>query len=449
MAVSETITATPGAASDLSHIPGTGRLPVFGNTFEFIRDPFAFHRRRIEAFGPVYRFSVFGGWTVALNGAEGLELGLMDKERIFSSKNGWDVLERLFSGGLMLRDFEDHRAHRRVMQAAFKPGPMEDYVGRMNDGIALAMQRWADNPSFKFYDGIKRLTLDLGASVFLGVDMGPEAQRLNQAFIDEVSASIAVIRKPWPGTKMGRGVRSRAFLRDYFRSLIAERRRAGGDDMFSQLCRAESEDGRMFSDDEIIDHMNFLLMAAHDTTTSALTTMAWALASYPDWQETVRKEVQELGGDRLAYADMAALEISERVFKEALRFKPPVPFIPRYAVAPFSYGGYDIPAETSVVLTPGLTMMDPALWTDPEQFDPDRFSPNRAEDQSHRFAWAPFGGGAHKCIGMHFAVMQVKAFTFQFLRQYRISLPAGYQPRWQPIPIPKPRDGLPVRIERI
>lgn len=449
MAVSEAITRTPSGTHELAHIPGTGRLPVFGNTFEFVRDPFAFHQRRIEAFGPVYRFSVFGGWTVALNGAEGLELGLMDRDRIFSSKKGWDVLTRLFPDGLMLRDFEDHRAHRRVMQAAFKPGPMEDYVARMNDGIAYAMQRWAQHPSFKFYDGIKRLTLDLGASVFLGIDMGPEAQKLNQAFIDEVAASIAIIRKPWPGTKMGRGVQARAFLREYFRTLIAERRRDGGDDMFSQLCRAESDDGRMFSDEEIIDHMNFLLMAAHDTTTSALTTMAWALASFPDWQETLRKEVRELGGERLAYKDMAALELTERVFKEALRLKPPVPFIPRYAVAPFSYGGYDIPGDTSVVLTPGLTMRDPTLWSEPDQFDPDRFSPNRAEDQSHRFAWSPFGGGAHKCIGMHFAVMQVKAFTFQFLRQYRIRLPADYAPRWQPIPIPKPRDGLPVTIEAL
>lgn len=449
MAVSETIAATPGTMPNLDHIPGTGRLPVFGNTFEFIRDPFAFHRRRMEAFGPVYKFSVFGGWTVALNGAEGLELGLMDRDKIFSSKKGWDLLQRLFPDGLMLRDFDDHRAHRRVMQAAFKPGPMEDYVARMNDGIESAMLRWSASPDFKFYDGIKRLTLDLGASVFLGVDMGPEAQKLNQAFIDEVAASIAVIRRPLPGTQMWRGVKARAFLRDYFRMLIAERRSQGGDDMFSQLCRAESDDGRMFSDEEIIDHMNFLLMAAHDTTTSALTTMAWALASHPDWQETVRKEVREVGGERLSYQDMGALEITERVFKEALRFKPPVPFIPRFAVAPFSYGGFDIPGETNVVLTPGLTMMDPALWTAPEQFDPDRFSPNRAEDQSHRFAWAPFGGGAHKCIGMHFAVMQVKAFTFQFLRQFRISLPQGYEARWQPIPIPKPRDGLPVRIERL
>lgn len=449
MAVSEALAPSPSGAHELAHIPATGKLPVVGNTLEFLRDPFAFHRRRIEAFGPVYRFSVFGGWTVALNGAEGLEQVLMDRDRMFASSTGWDVLARLFPRGLMLRDFEDHRAHRRVMQVAFKPGPMHDYVARMNDGIAAAMDRWAATPNFRFYDGIKRLTLDLGASVFLGVDMGPQAQKLNQAFIDEVAASIAVIRKPIPGTPMWRGVRARAYLLDYFRGLIAERRQGEADDMFSQLCRAESEEGRMFTDEEIVDHMNFLLMAAHDTTTSALTTMAWALARYPDWQEQVRKEVMEVGGERLTYEDMAALELTERVFKEALRFRPPVPFIPRYAVAPFSYGGYDIPAETSVVVTPGLTMRDASLWTEPDSFDPDRFSPNRAEDQNHRFAWAPFGGGAHKCIGMHFAVMQVKAFSFQFLRRFRISMTGDGEPRWSAIPIPKPRDGLPVRIEAL
>jgi cytochrome P450 len=92
--------------------------------------------------------------------------------------------------------------------------------------------------------------------------------------------------------------------------------------------------------------------------------------------------------------------------------------------------------------------MDPELWNQPTLFDPDRFSDNRAEDRRHRFAWTPFGGGAHKCIGMHFAIMQVRAFVHQFLQHYSVALPDDYQNRWQAIPIPKPRDGLPVILSR-
>ena len=76
-------------------------------------------------------------------------------------------------------------------------------------------------------------------------------------------------------------------------------------------------------------------------------------------------------------------------------------------------------------------------------------APERAEDKQHSHAYFPFGGGAHMCIGMHFAGLQVKAFLVQFLKKYRVSVPEGYEPVMVPIPIPKPKDGLPVRLERI
>ncbi|MBT4042674.1 MAG: cytochrome P450 [Rhodospirillaceae bacterium] len=449
MALSETIKTAPASTGRLDHIPGHMGLPIFGNTFEFLKDPFAFHHRRRQEHGSVYKFGVFGGQTVALYGADALEYVLMDRDKIFGSRNGWRLLEKLFPNGLMLRDFEDHRSHRRIMQAAFKPKPMQDYMLRLNEGIAHSMQAWSPATRFEFYPAIKDLTLELGASVFLGLEMGDEAAKLNQAFIDEVAASVAVIRRPWPGTAMGRGVKARAFLLAYFRDLIPERRAGDGDDMFSQFCKAKSEDGAFFSDDEIVDHLNFLLMAAHDTTTSALTTMVWALAAYPDWQNAVREEVLSLGSEQLDYGDLDKLVLTERVFKEALRFRPPVPFLPRFANEAFEFGGYEIPADTSVSVSPGMVHMAEEIWTQPTLFDPDRFSDNRAEDRRHRFAWTPFGGGAHKCIGMHFAIMQVRAFVHQFLQHYRVALPDGYQPRWLSIPIPKPRDGLPIILSRL
>ena len=448
MAISESIKAGP-VGGKLDHIPGHLGLPIFGNTFEFLKDPMAFHQKRREEYGDVYKVSVLGGQTVVLRGADALEYVLMDRDKNFSSRDGWQLLERLFPNGLMLRDFDDHRSHRRIMQVAFKPAPMRDYMLHLNAGIASSLAAWSPSQRFEFYPAIKNLTLDLGASVFLGLDIGDEAAKLNQAFIDEVAASVAVIRTPWPGTQMRRGVKARAFLLDYFRDLIPARRAGDGEDMFSQFCRAQSEDGAFFSDDEIVDHLNFLLMAAHDTTTSALTTMVWALAQYPEWQDAVRKEVMAIGANQLDYDAMDSLELTERVFKESLRVRPPVMFLPRFARRSFEFGGYEIPGETSISVSPALVAMSPEIWTAPELFDPDRFSNNRAEDRRHRFAWSPFGGGAHKCIGMHFAIMQVRAFVHQFLQHYRVSLPKGYKPRWQELPIPKPKDGLPVILSRL
>lgn len=447
MALSETIKAGPASAG-LDHVPGHLGLPIFGNTFAFLKDPIGFHNGRRRQYGDVYKVSIFGGQTVVLRGADALEYVLMDRDKNFASRRGWDLLARLFPNGLMLRDFDDHRSHRKIMQVAFKQKPMRHYMLGLNEGIANSMRNWAPSSRFEFYPAIKNLTLQLGASVFLGLQMGDEAARVNQAFMDEVAAAVAVLRRPWPFTPMRRGVKARAFLLDYFRDIIPARRSGDGDDMFSQFCRAESDDGAFFTDDEIVDHLNFLLMAAHDTTTSALSTMIWALAQYPDWQDAARAEILAVGTEQLDFDDQDKLEVTERVFKEALRFRPPVMFIPRFAERPFEFGGYEIPGETSISVSPVLVGMSESLWTQPTLFDPDRFSDNRAEDRRHRFAWSPFGGGAHKCIGMHFALMQVRAFVFQFLRKYQITLPEGYQSRWQALPIPKPKDGLPIVLSR-
>ena len=445
--------ADPAAASGkrrLAHIPGDGGWPLFGTTVEFVRDPFAFHERRLAAHGPVYKIRNFGRWGVALNGADALERVLMDRERNFSNEKGWMLLSRFFPGGVMLRDFDDHRLHRRILQAAFKPKALADYTARMNDGVASALGRWRPG-RMRFYDAVKQLTLELGATIFMGADPGAEARRVNRAFVAELAAAVAVVRTPLPGNRTWRGLRARAFLLDWLRRRIPERRAGEGDDLLSQLCRARIEDGedegRRFTDDEIVEHLNFLLMAAHDTTTSGLTTMVWALARHPQWQEAAREEIAGIDADRLDYAEMDRAPVVERIFKEALRLRPPVPFIPRYALRPFAIGGYEIPGDTHIALIPGMVARDPALWSDPLAFDPDRFLPERAEDRSHRFAWSPFGGGVHKCLGLHFAMLQARAFTFQFLRRFRVSPASAREPRWRTLPVPRPADGLPVLLE--
>ena len=129
----------------------------------------------------------------------------------------------------------------------------------------------------------------------------------------------------------------------------------------------------------------------------------------------------------------------------------PVPSLPRRALRPFSFGGYDLPAGARVSVSPAWTHMDPAIWPEPERFDPSRFEPEAVRGR-HRFAWVPFGGGAHMCLGLHFAVLQARLFSFHLHRRYRVvpgwEVGAGWRGRWIEWPIPKPKDGLPLTIER-
>lgn len=435
----------PRAATD--PIPGTDGLPLVGTTFEQLKDPHAFTRKMAATYGPIYRTRSFGGRTVTLLGPDANELLLFDRDKVFSSEQGWGpVLNLLFPRGLMLMDFEQHRIHRRTLSIAFKPEPMKLYADAINAGMRDRVKQWSGN-RFAFYPAIKELTLDLAATAFLGIPWGPEADRINQAFVDMVQASVGVVRIPIPGTKMAKGVAGRAFLKDYFGREVPKRRASDAQDMFSQICRATDENGALLSDDEIIDHMNFLMMAAHDTITSSATSMVMLLGQNPDWQDKLRDEMQGLGiaGDDLPYDRLNDLVLTDYAFKESLRMIPPVPSLPRRAVKDFEFGGHHFKAGTYVGINPAYTHKMPEYWPDPDRFDPMRFTPEQVKTR-HKYAWVPFGGGAHMCLGLHFAYMQIKILMWHILRDQRIILPPGSGAKWQAWPIPKPRDGLPVEI---
>ncbi len=447
---SPAIRLVPPNRKSLQHIPGDEGWPVVGRTLAILADPKGEVERMAAKFGLVYRSRVLGETSISLLGPEANELLLFDQTKLFSSSHGWGpILGRLFPRGLMLLDFDEHRLHRRALSVAFKSGPMKSYLAALDSGIAERVRRWRQLPEpMLFYPAMKQLTLDLAATSFLGAGIGPEVDEITRAFVDMVAASVAPIRTPWPGTQMGRGVKGRARIVAYFSEQIPIRRSQGSEDLFSQLCRATHEDGALLSTQDIVDHMSFLMMAAHDTLTSSLTSFVAALAANPEWQQRLRDEVTALGvgvDEPTTFDQLEAMRLTEMAFKEAMRMKPPVPSIPRRATRDFSFMNYAIPAGTLVAVNPLFTHHMPQIWPNPEQFDPLRFT-EEAQRTRHRFAWVPFGGGAHMCLGLHFAYMQAKCFARHFLQNLEVSLEPGYAPDWQMWPIPKPRDGLRVTL---
>src|SRR6201986_4420975 len=277
--------------NSLTHIPGDEGWPIIGQTLKVLADPKGHAERHARKYGLVHRSHTFGETNVVLLGPEANELVLFDQARIFSSTHGWNpILGRLFPRGLMLLDFDEHRLHRRVLSVAFKAGPMKSYLAELDRGIAARVAAWRQKPGeMLLYPAMKQLTLELAATSFLGTEIGPEFDEITRAFVDLVAASIAVIRKPLPGTQMARGVAGRKRIVAYFTEQIPIRRaNGGGDDLFSQLCHATHEDGALLSEQDVIDHMSFLMMAAHDTLTSSLTSFVGELAAHPQRQQKMR-----------------------------------------------------------------------------------------------------------------------------------------------------------------
>ena len=428
-------------------IPLVKGLPLVGNLPKFLRDPLE-NARSLEVHGNVVRSRTFFE-TVTLLGPEANQFVLHDREGNFSSRGGWYYwIDAVFPGAIMAMDDPAHKHHRRIMQGAFKRSAMERYVADMGPVIEDELARWPVDGAtpLQAFPRIKALTLNIAARVFMGMALGPEADRMNRAFIDTVEASLALIRKPVPPFGMWRGVRARRWLMELMRSKLPSKRAAEGPDLFSQLCHARDEEGQRFSDDEVVNHMIFLMMAAHDTTTSSLTTMLYCLARHPEWQERLRAQAQALPVAHLGFGDLAGCDQTEWVMKEALRLYPPLTSIPRKTARDCQFGGFHIPKGTPVGISPIHTHHMPSIWTKPHDFDPERFAPARAEHRRHAYAYLPFGGGAHLCIGQHFADMEVKSVMHQLLRRFRWTVPEGYRMPYQLVPIAKPRDGLPIQL---
>ena len=109
--------------------------------------------------------------------------------------------------------------------------------------------------------------------------------------------------------------------------------------------------------------------------------------------------------------------------------------------------GHFVPAGTLIVVSPWFNHFHTEYWSEPGRFDPGRFSDERREDQSHRYAWMPFGGGMHKCIGQHFGLLEVKGLLHELLRSKRLSVAPDYELTLDTIGLPVPSDGLPVMME--
>jgi len=436
----------------LEDIPGERGLPIIGHTLTMLKDPEAFGKRMRDTYGPVYRSNSFFKDTVSIHGPDANEFLLMDKARNFSSEKGWGpYLERLFPRGLMLMDFDEHKAHRHIMAAAFKTGPMKGYLERLNDAMPERIANWGKETKFEFYPAIKKLSLDMATTVFLGLDPGKDSKQVNKALTDMVAAAMGVVRVPIPGTLMHKGVQGRKFMIDFLTKLIPERRESTLTDIFTQLCQAQDDEGNRFTDQEIIDHMIFLWMAAHDTITSSVTTLVYELGRHREWQAKLRDEIKDLGlnDGRLPYELLTKLTLTEYAFKEALRINPPVPAMPRETVREVTFGGHRIPKGTIIGISTVAVHRDPEVWDDPTTFDPMRFSAEGGARTRHRYAWVPFGGGAHMCLGLHFAYMQMKVIMAHLLPHYEIDLPDGYRTEFQIMPLIKPLDGLPITLKAI
>ena len=455
--VRDLLAPVPHALSD----PPPGLLPVMGDADDPILgaarhvsgDRLGWAMDKHDRYGNLWWAMMAGRRFVFVSGAEASKQILINADKEFSS-DGWvELIGKFFGGGLMLMSFGEHLDHRRIMQSAFTPTRLDGYLAGMDARIRDDLRRpYWDDGEHLFYPQLKDLGLRIATDVFLGMELDRDRRReVLAAFHAQARAPLAKLRMDLPGTLWGRGRSGYDHIQEFFWEHLDDKRNSPGDDLFSAMAVAEDDDGRSFTDEEVVKHMNFLWFAAHDTTNLAMTMMAWAFAAHPEYQQRAREEVEALGladDEPLSRDHLDQLQTIDIVMKEVMRLWPPVPANLRQAVVETEIDGHHIPKGTWLNVHQPETHRMPEYWTEPDRFDPERFLPPREEHKQHSHCYMPFGGGVHKCIGFAFAQMEASAVYARMLRTHELSVPDGYEPPMAWLGLPEPADRLPVTVAR-
>jgi cytochrome P450 len=195
--------------------------------------------------------------------------------------------------------------------------------------------------------------------------------------------------------------------------------------------------GAPLSEAEIRDQALVFLMAGHETTAGALTFTLHLLGRFPDVQARVAAEVHEvLGPDDAPSAEQyQRLVWTRAALIEGMRLSPSAHTTERCTAEPLELGGFRLPADQIVLVSPWSTHRHPDFWPDAERFDPRRFV---GSHDRPRYAYFPFGGGPRSCVGEHFAMLEAVILLAALLRHrtvrsVRADLPVTPQITLRPV----------------
>ena len=420
-------------------VPKVPGLPIIGHSIPFQRNALQFTSQKQKQYGDIFEISLLNEKFIVMLTPESTREIFLDKDDIFSSKEGWAVvLGKPFENGLMLRDFEDHKYHRSLLQDSFRHEAIHGYLEIIQPIINNWVQNLNDNKSFDLYKSVKQLMFDISLSLFFLDVKKDESERLNNLFMDSIASATSAIRWPLPFTKIKKGLQAREYLLQYFQSKSDSVTQDSKKTLFAELVNTNKGEAQL-NNLEIAEHMIFLLLAAHDTTTITLTNSIYNLSKNKEFAYDLLNEAHEI--DHLDVSSLKNGIVAESVFKEAIRYYPPVPFSVRQVMRNTQIENYNITKDSYLTISPLLLHHDDRYWDNPQKFDPYRF----IDPGYINHAYFPFAGGAHTCLGKFFASYLFKNVIYKYVQSIQNSQ-IDHLLDIRPTPIPHPVKDVKVLI---
>jgi cytochrome P450 len=425
------------------------------NFVAFMRDPAGYMTRLHREYGDIVSLARDSAGYVFVFSPEYNRMVLGDSALFFNLDGDSSPLRippdsslsRLFAG-LSQMNGPRHKQQRRLMAPALAKNRIEAFAPGIQEVTDGWLQRWRVGETYDLLEEMRRLTLTIAVKCFVGLDPGPAAATMGRLLEQWMGLvfSLFAIALPFdlPGFPYHRLLAVSDELEGIIRGLIADKRsRGAGADVLSGLLRAHDEDGGRLTDEELVGQTNFLFMAGHATTATALTWTMFLLALHPRFLEELRQELDgELGREPPTIEQLDRLPLLDGAIRESLRLLPPVVWWGKMATAPVAVGPYELPRGTTVVSSAFVTHRIPRLFPEPQRFLPRRWLANEPES----FGYLPFSAGPRACPGGAFATMEMKLAIIAILRRFSVSLVPGTEVDFGGLLLSAPKPGLRVRL---
>jgi enediyne biosynthesis protein E7 len=361
---------------------------------------------------------------------------LVDHHANFRKGIGIERVQILLGNGLMTSEGALWRAQRRAVQPAFHRTAVE---ARVADIVAvnrrLATRIGTPTPT---HVDLVRLLSEATLEIVLRAVFGRSYERL----VDGTNPFALLTEESDRDLKFAYALRN---LGGRVQQEIECRRarHAGDVDALQTLVDAKDRhSGEPMSDRQIRDEVFTLIVAGHETTASALSWTWYLVARHPEVAAALRAEVDGAADAEREHPVAQRFAYAQQVVAESLRLYPPGWVLTRRALAPASITGIDVVAGDDILISPFLVHRHPAIWHDPERFDPDRFAPAAVAARS-RFAYLPFGLGPRACIGEPLAMAEMLAHVVTLAHACDLRLsPPDQAVEWEARVNLRPRAGL-------
>ncbi|WP_434391243.1 cytochrome P450 [Melittangium boletus] len=438
----------PPAPETLPLPPGSPGLPWMGETLEFLRSSRHFIERRQACHGDVFRSHILGSPAAFLVGPEALQWIFAGEGKYLQNRWSPAVRRLLGANSLALLEGDAHLERRRLLAPHFSYAAMRGFVPVIESLAARHLTRWAERPGdFTLWPAMRELAFEIALTLLFGeraVDV-PYFMRHFQRWTAGLFVPVP-IDLPW--TKFGRALASKRAMLDALHRLVSERQALAEQppDLLGSLLSPREGEAPL-SREAIIDELQLLLFAGHDTTVTALSNLMLLLARHPEALEKGRAAVAGLSGP-LTLDALRATPYLMQLLHEGMRAIPPIGGAFRVTTRDVAFKGYRIPKGWTVPVSIRSAHLTGAAWPEPDRFDPERFGAERTEPRRPG-TFVPFGGGPRICLGQHFAMVEMSVVLALLLQHYTWELVPGQDLEYVQIPFPQPRSGIQLRMRRL